>query len=119
MDALMRHSWPGNVRELIHTLEQVVALCDDVVVGFDDLPASVRGTPESPAHAATGETATLRDLYRRHILSVLERTGGNRAQAARLLGTSERTFYRLLKRYGETLPASDPAKAVPPQKPEA
>jgi len=119
MDALIGHSWPGNVRELMHTLEQVVALCDENLVRLDDLPASVRGTLESPAIAKTGETATLREVYRRHLLSVLERAGGNRAQAARLMGTSERTLYRLLKRYGEPLPRSDPGKAVPPQKPGA
>jgi two-component system response regulator HydG len=119
MDALVGHSWPGNVRELMHTLEQVVALCDDDVVGVDELPASVRGTREPPAVTSTGEIATLREVYRRHILSILEKAGGNRAQAARLLGTSERTFYRLLKRYGEAMPHPDPAETATPPKPGA
>jgi DNA-binding NtrC family response regulator len=118
MQALVNHGWPGNVRELIHTLEQVVALCDGDVVALHDLPASVRATRESPANA-TGEIATLRDVYRQHVLSVLERAGGNRAQAARLLGTSERTLYRLLKRHGDSSTISDPGKPAPLPKPHA
>lgn len=100
MDALMRHNWPGNVRELIHTIEQSVALCTGDAVGLDDLPRSIRGDLEPPGPDMTEEIPSLREVHRRHILWVLEKAGGNRAQAARLLGTSERTFYRLVKRYG-------------------
>ncbi len=99
IDALMRHPWPGNVRELIHAMEQSVALSNGDVIQLDDLPRSVRGTPGSIIDEATDTVPTLREVHRRHILWVLEKAGGNRAQAARLLGTSERTFYRLVKRY--------------------
>ncbi len=99
MDALMRHTWPGNVRELIHTIEQSVALCDGRVVGLDDLPRSVRASVGRTETEASDDVPTLRDVQRRHLLWVLDKAGGNRAQAARLLGTSERTFYRLVKRF--------------------
>ena len=95
----MQHSWPGNVRELIHALEQAVALSNADMVGIDDLPPSVRATRETPALAETTKIPTLREVERSHIFSVLDRVAGNRAQAARLLGLSERRFYRLLRKY--------------------
>jgi DNA-binding NtrC family response regulator len=99
LHALMQHSWPGNVRELIHALEQAVALSDGAVVGPGDLPASVRMHQESRGRAATEPVPTLREIERAHIFSVLDRVDGNRAQAARLLGMNERSFYRLLRRH--------------------
>lgn len=99
MTALVEHTWPGNVRELIHVLEQAVALSTGDCVGLDDLPASVRPSHGSFTLATTADVPTLREVERRHVFSVLERVGGNRAQAARLLGMTERTFYRFLKKY--------------------
>lgn len=99
VDALTAHRWPGNVRELLHVLEQAVALSEHDIVGVDDLPASVLMNREAPAAAVAGEVPTLRDVERSHIFSVLDKADGNRAQAARLLGMSERRFYRLLQKY--------------------
>jgi two-component system response regulator HydG len=113
MDALVRYPWPGNVRELIHLLEQVVVLTDSDTIGIEDLPESIRGTAR-PAATPSQEIPTLREVQRRHTLWVLEQAAGNRVEAARLLGTSERTFYRLLERYrrDSARPASI-AKAPP------
>ena len=106
MELLLRHRWPGNVRELIHVLEQVVVLSDGDEIAADDLPPAIRGTTESGPPRAE-EDLTLREVQRQHVFRVLEKAAGNRAQAARLLGTSERTFYRLLERYrGASAPES-------------
>jgi len=102
LDALAQHRWPGNVRELLHVLEQAVALSDHDTVGLDDLPASVLMNREVSAMAAGGQVPTLRDVERSHIFSVLDRVDGNRAQAARLLGINERSFYRLLRKHRRT-----------------
>jgi DNA-binding NtrC family response regulator len=99
MDALLAHPWPGNVRELSHVLEQTLVLSDAEVISLEDLPPLIRASrPGSPA-ADSRQVPTLREVQRRHVLWVLQKADGNRAQAARLLGTSERTFYRLLERY--------------------
>jgi DNA-binding NtrC family response regulator len=104
MDALLRHAWPGNVRELAHVLEQVVVLSDADVIALEDLPPLFRRLlPTSPA-PDRDEVPTLREVQRRHVLWVLDKAAGNRAQAARLLGTSERTFYRLLERSRRVAP---------------
>ncbi len=105
MVALVGYRWPGNVRELIHVLEQIMILSDGDVMGIEDLP------PQLTAAGAATESIDLplREVERRHVLSVMERTGGNRARAAQLLQISLRNLYRLLKKYGEAarhVPAS-------------
>jgi DNA-binding NtrC family response regulator len=113
MAALLRHSWPGNVRELLHLLEQVIVLSDSDEIGPDDLPAAIRGLQPAPPGTDEREVLSLREVQRRHVLAVLERAGGNRAQAAHLLGTSERTFYRLLEKYRQSSPAGPRSKGAP------
>jgi DNA-binding NtrC family response regulator len=110
MDALLRHGWPGNVRELIHVLEQVVVLSDSDVIGLDDLPMAIRVGAQGARAADPEAIPSLRDVQHRHVLWVLEQASGNRAQAARLLGTSERTFYRLLERARSASNAESRAK---------
>ncbi|MEW5982120.1 MAG: sigma-54 dependent transcriptional regulator [Acidobacteriota bacterium] len=99
MTALQQYGWPGNVRELIHVLEQSIVLSDGNLVRVADLPAPVRADLVAPLVADQEPVPTLREIQRRHILWVLGKVGGNRAKAAMMLGTSERTFYRLLERH--------------------
>jgi DNA-binding NtrC family response regulator len=114
MDALVRHAWPGNVRELLHVVEQTVVLCDSVVIGLAELPPSIRGSAAEPlGDAGIGEMLTLREVERRHIFSVIAKVGGSRAEAARILGTSERTCYRLLEKYRRASPGPGPGEGVP------
>jgi DNA-binding NtrC family response regulator len=113
VEALVRYAWPGNVRELLHTVEQALVLCDSDVIAAEDLPPPIRALPAAEPGPGVGETLTLREVERRHIFSVLARVGGNRAQAARILGTSERTFYRLLEKYRRLPPQSRTGEEPP------
>jgi two-component system response regulator HydG len=101
MDLLVQYGWPGNVRELIHVVQQAVVLCDQDEIGTGDIPQSVRTNLQPATEPGRIEVATLRELERRHVTSVLDRVGGNRARAAELLGISERNLYRLLHKYNE------------------
>ncbi len=99
--ALLEYAWPGNVRELENALEHALVLAQGGTIGLADLPAAVRSggvraaperadVPDLSLHgrAAAAEEAAIR--------AALERSGGNRRQAAALLGVSVRTlFYRL------------------------
>jgi two-component system response regulator AtoC len=98
-DVLTAYQWPGNVRELIHVLEQVVLLSEGDVIAADELPAHLRFPSEPVAAARTAEHIPLRDVERRHVLSVVRSVEGNRAEAADILQISERNLYRLLKKY--------------------
>lgn len=77
-----RHGWPGNVRELRNVIERALIL--------GEYPAEFGAG--DPGRAAPPEA--LAEVERRHILSVLEACGGNRAEAARRLGVSRKTIDR-------------------------
>ncbi len=92
---LLSHDWPGNVRELKNALEFAVIRCRGTVVQAGDLP------PEVVADAcADAILASLTGDKRSRLLGALERAGGNRTEAAALLGISRATLYRRLAQYG-------------------
>ena len=97
--ALEAHAWPGNVRELRHAVEHALIVCDGPVIEVEHLPRTVRGPATAPAGDG-GEISTLQDLERNHIARVLRHVGGHRANAARLLGISERNLYRKIHEHG-------------------
>ncbi len=99
MEVLTRHPWPGNVREAFHAVQAAAALCDSEEIRPEHLPARVRAPVEPPADDP-GDFPTLDELERRHIRRALQRARGNRAEAARLLGISERTLYRKIAEMG-------------------
>jgi transcriptional regulator of acetoin/glycerol metabolism len=81
-----------------------LALFDEL--GVEDLPRKLREHRPSPARPSDGSgELTLEELERRHILRVLEATGGNRAATARVLGLDRTTLWRKLERYGERDPS--------------
>jgi two-component system, NtrC family, response regulator AtoC len=95
MALLCRYDWPGNVRELQHVIERAVALTANPILLADDLPAKLREpAPTSDAFPS------LEEMEKRHLQLALEKTEGNRRQAALLLGVSRRTLYRMAKRHG-------------------
>lgn len=114
MRLLMDYSWPGNVRELRAAVEHGVVMATGAKIGIADLPASVReGTGPAPvestflpAGAPPGDSPVpppaprflnLDQNERSLILQALEKTGGNRTEAARLLGISRRTIHRRIR----------------------
>ena len=102
--ALLAYDWPGNVRELENVIERAVVLAAHDVLSADDLPGEVRGTPPPAPEPARGELLPLEEVERVHVLRVLEAAGGNREEAARILGISRRTLSRMAQRW--TLPDS-------------
>jgi two-component system, NtrC family, response regulator len=106
--ALGRYGWPGNVRQLRNVLESAVIFHQGEEIGTEDLPAEVRGegaergaTFGAPVQAPVGEPRTMDEIERQAILETLARTGGHRAEAARILGIGLRTLQRKLKDYKE------------------
>jgi two-component system response regulator PilR (NtrC family) len=106
MEKILAHPFPGNVRELENLIERAVALSRGPVLDVDVLPASVLDrapaarAASAPAAAPAG--ANLDEIlasYERGLLTdALQRAGGVKKRAARLLGISFRSFrYRLEK----------------------
>jgi DNA-binding NtrC family response regulator len=107
LDALCRHPWPGNVRELRNILESVVIFQRGDEIQVEDLPKEMREAsgpalaPGGPVQIPHGTPRTMDEIERQAILETLERTGGHRADAAKLLGIGLRTLQRKLKDYKE------------------
>jgi two-component system response regulator HydG len=101
MARLSSYSWPGNVRELENVVEQAVVLADGEVVEAGGLPEEVTGEkgPQDVLRIPVG--STLAETEKELILETLRKTGGNKTQAAKLLGIGVRTLYRKLEEYGE------------------
>ncbi|MBX3410342.1 MAG: sigma-54-dependent Fis family transcriptional regulator [Phycisphaeraceae bacterium] len=115
--AMMRltgYDWPGNVRQLMNVVQNMVvmALGDErphaqaPVIDLRHIPDDVRGDAadlpddDSPTPHASLAGTSLEQIEKRAIRETLRLTGGNREQAAKLLGIGERTLYRKLKEYG-------------------
>ena len=98
LDLLLKYSWPGNVRELENVIYEAVVLSGKPLLGEDDLPGRIRGlvpagsdSLKDAAHSAA-ETAE-----RRLIEKALKDSGGNKTEAARLLGISRKTLFNKMK----------------------
>ena len=106
-EALRAYAWPGNVRELENTLERALILTRDREIRVDLLPLApvvrLRPTPEAATCAGEGEDLSIkrgaRRMEQRLIRLALERTGGNRTKAARILEISPRALQYKIKEY--------------------
>ncbi|MCB9948453.1 MAG: sigma-54-dependent Fis family transcriptional regulator [Rhodospirillaceae bacterium] len=95
--AARTHPWRGNVRELRNRSERAVALADGPTITAADLFPEA-GLPEGePVHTLG---AVREQAERRHILSVLDQTGGRIQDAARRLGISRTTLWERMRRLG-------------------
>ncbi|ACM21422.1 sigma-54-dependent transcriptional response regulator [Geotalea daltonii FRC-32] len=103
--SLMDYNWPGNVRELENSIERALVVCEGAIISLDCLPEKIRqfhaelvvpGLANDSLSIKYAEEVIERDLIRR----ALERTGGNRTHAAKLLEISHRALLYKIKDYG-------------------
>jgi signal transduction histidine kinase len=99
-EKLLAYDWPGNVRELQNWAERAVTLAVLDEIGVDDLPPKIRDHRPAP-RIDDAAALTLAEVERRHVLRVLQSTGGNRTATARVLGLDRTTLWRKLERYAE------------------
>ena len=95
MEMLVAAHWPGNVRQLANVVEQNVALCPAPVISARMVEKSLGEKP-----AGLPPFAQARDEFiRSYLIQLLQSTGGNVSQAARLARRNRTDFYKLLARH--------------------
>ena len=122
---LRKYDWPGNIRELENAVERAVVMCEGSEIRPIDLPATILTPSDRPPRisdgkpprfagesvgaipAASGSSpatgspiAADPNTEKAALVEALARTGGNTAEAARLLGIPRSTLYSRLKKYG-------------------
>ena len=105
MQKLIAYHWPGNVRQLRHVLENACVMSTAEVLDSEALDLEApRGAVEQAGPEAPEASMDLKEnidqLTRRLIEKALERSGGNRAQAARLLGIRRALLYERMLQLG-------------------
>ena len=91
---LSAYRFPGNTRELENIIERAYALGANTQITIADLPVL------APGPAPGAEPRTLEDLERELVTATLRAHGNDKAKTAEVLGLSERTLYRRLKKLG-------------------
>jgi two-component system, NtrC family, response regulator HydG len=100
-ERLARWPWPGNVRELRNVIERACLLCEGHLLTEADLARSLSERPVMPAAAARDDEddAAGPPPDRDQVRAALDNSAGNKSLAARRLGVSRRTLYRLIDKY--------------------
>ena len=109
---LFGHSWPGNVRELQNVIERAVLLAKANKIEPVDLPFDNGSLPEGAAPGAEWDVPpnmTLEDIERLVIERTLQRTGGNKQAAAKLLGIYRPRLYSKIRKYNIDVTSLAPA----------
>jgi two-component system, NtrC family, response regulator AtoC len=94
---LMAYDWPGNVRQLENLVARALALNATGILTPLDFPAPIGDavTPQGPS-GLSDDFPSLDELNRRYAQQVLQHAGGNKSEAARILGVDRKTLYKLL-----------------------
>ncbi|MEM9208852.1 MAG: helix-turn-helix domain-containing protein, partial [Pseudomonadota bacterium] len=116
LDLLKAYDWPGNVRQLVNATRRLTVTAPGSVITVDDIPEELGGpgastetlrdwtiglTDWAEQHLASGGrglmTTATREMERTLIRLALDRTGGHRQKAAKLLGWGRNTLTRKIK----------------------
>lgn len=105
IERLGAYHWPGNVRELFNAIEYAFVLCPKGIITADNLPRTIldadkaiASAPETPVEKRKSRHDDPTDEKKR-LLDALERAGGNKSEAARLMGISRVSLYKKLKKH--------------------
>jgi DNA-binding NtrC family response regulator len=95
---LIDYQWPGNVRELENVIERAVTLVRGDRIMAEDFPPAIQGARREKRviDEAAERVLPLEQVEREYILHIMEKTGGNKYQAAQILGIDRKTLYRKL-----------------------
>ena len=96
IDKLTAYAWPGNIRELRNAIDYAFALCSSTCIDIKHLPAAIGRSAKIIDNADFEKRAEL--------IRALRQTGGNRSEAARILGISRVTVWKQINKFGIDIP---------------
>jgi len=104
MDCLIRHDWPGNVRELENAIERAVVLCAGNYITERELPPALTKTLEANDILHDDRLKgmaglPLEEIEKEAIIQTLQKTLGNKSEAAKLLNITRTTLNNKIKKY--------------------
>ena len=99
LQRLLRAPWPGNVRQLENCIERMVVTANKRLLDLDNLPPEIAPVPPGGVVPSLAGM-TMKQLEERAIRESLAATGGNRKEAARMLGIGLRTLHRKIDEFG-------------------
>ncbi len=99
IEALKRHTWKGNIRELKNVIERSVILTNSDEISVDTLPLDIQNNLLQTYKNKSVSAFELAGAERIHIQKVLNYTGGNKTETARLLNIALTTLYRKLEEF--------------------
>lgn len=102
LTVLQQYDWPGNVRQLRNAIDRAKVLADENIIELRNFPAEIVETMPTLGVDLSQETQALSEMTRQHLVEAMQRVENNKSQAARLLGVTRRSLYRLLEKYGIT-----------------
>ena len=97
MAKLVDYEWPGNARQLENVIQRAFALSSKDVFQIRDFPDEIVQTPGCAV--VSDADLNLKRIERNAIFQALQKTGGNKAEAAKLLGVNTTTVYRKMAKY--------------------
>ena len=92
IDKMTAYAWPGNVRELQNAIDYAFASCSSTRIGINHLPAVIG--------RAAGIMGSEDLVKRAELIRALRQSGGNRSEAARILGISRVTVWKQINKFG-------------------
>ncbi|MGY5849101.1 sigma-54-dependent transcriptional regulator [Salegentibacter sp. F14] len=96
IEAFKNYNWPGNLRELKNMVKRAVLLTQDDLIPLKVLPHEISTAQKTETEYGLFKNKNEEQL----ILEALEKSGGNKSKAARLLSIDRKTLYNKLKQYG-------------------
>jgi Nif-specific regulatory protein len=109
VDLLLLYSWPGNVRQLENVCERAIILSNRETMDVDSLPPEIKSLKHSGVTAETGISvpssksglkAAKARLDKMFLIQILENTGGNVMQAARISGMDRSQLHHMMNKFG-------------------
>lgn len=102
---LVSYHWPGNVRELENIIERMVIFSDGSLLEKEDVQIAGLRTGNGKMNGKikksnSSEIVTLEDMEKQHILDTIKKTGGNKTEAANMLGIDRKTLRLKLQKWG-------------------